>query len=125
MNSFYSRHKKAEINCEVLCDWNMNLVYVMPNFSRRTHDSDAWSQCSLARELRDDPGEYIAEGNYIVADEGYANQGIVIRLFSKRGITNIDTFPPTIHLFFPPFYDYYKSGPNPTTERAILLGRLY
>ena len=27
--------------------------------------------------------------------------------------------------FFPPFYDYYKSGPNPTTERAILLGRLY
>ena len=88
VNSFYSRHKKAEINCQVLCDWNMNPVYVMPNFSGRTHDSDAWSQCSLARELRDHPGEYIAEGNYIVADEGYANQGIVIRPFSKRGITN-------------------------------------
>lgn len=33
VNSFHSRHKKAEINCQVLCDWKMNLVYVMPNFS--------------------------------------------------------------------------------------------
>ena len=27
--------------------------------------------------------------------------------------------------FFPPFYDYYKSGPNSTTEPAIQLGRLF
>lgn len=87
VNSFYSRHKKAEINCQVLCDWNMNLVYVMPNYSGRTHDNDAWSQCSLAKELKEHPGEYIANGNYIVADEGYANQGIVIRPYSKKHMT--------------------------------------
>ena len=46
-------------------------------------------------------------------------------VYISSGIGNVDTFPPTIHLFSPPFYDYYKSGPNSTTEHAILLGRLY
>ena len=37
---FYSGHKKGEMKCVVVCEWNMKLVYVMANDCGDTHDND-------------------------------------------------------------------------------------
>lgn len=81
-NEFYSRKGNAEINVQLLCDWNLNLVYVDANYTGRTHDNDAWSLCYL-QQLIDSDKCPLRDGGFILADEGYATSGRVLRPYKR------------------------------------------
>lgn len=57
-----------EMRSQIQCDWNMNLVYMMSDFSTSAHDRNTWNENSAVRKFRDHPGEYITKGNSMIIE---------------------------------------------------------
>lgn len=82
-NDFYCRKGYACINVQLVCDWNRNLVHIDPNYTGRTQDNDMFMASPLQR-LLDGPNSPLRAGGFILADEGYANCGSIMRPFTDR-----------------------------------------
>ena len=82
-NDFYCRKGFACLNVQVMCDWNMNLVHVDSNFSGRTQDNDMFESSGLPA-LLNGPHSLLRPGCFVVADEGYATCGRVMRPYDRH-----------------------------------------
>jgi len=81
-NSNYTRKGAAQLNVQIICDWRKNIVYVDSNYSGRTFDNTAFVN-SPAWDLIHNQG-VLREGGFIIADEGYALNGKVLRPYRKN-----------------------------------------
>lgn len=81
-NECYTRKGQAQLNVQVMCNWNLDLVYVDSNYSGKTHDNDMLLNSPLYRALQNDL--VLLPGGFIVGDEGYACDGHVMRPYGRR-----------------------------------------
>lgn len=81
-NDYYTRKGMAQINVQVMCNWNLDLVHVDSNYIGRTHDYDMYLSSRLRRCV--DSGTLLRPGGFIIGDEGYACSGRIIRPYDKR-----------------------------------------
>ena len=95
-NDFYCRKGYACLNVQVMCDWNMNLVHVDPNYSGRTQDNDMYMSSPLRRAV-DSAQCPLRPGGFIVGDEGYSNSGHIMRPYDER---QADTSRKFFNIFF-------------------------
>ena len=77
----------ATINIQVMCDADRNVVYISPCFTGRTHDSTCLKNSSIYPHLNSSCPFFLKDHCYILADQGYACTGKVVRPFSKRFLT--------------------------------------
>ena len=53
----------------VVCDWNMNLMYIDSNFTGRTQDNNMYMSSALHFAI-DGENSLLRPGGFIIADEG-------------------------------------------------------
>ena len=68
-NECYSRKGQKQLNVQVMCNWNLDLVYVNSNYSGRAHDNDMLLNSPLYHALQNDM--ILRPGGFIIGDEGY------------------------------------------------------
>ena len=81
-NSNFTRKGAAQLNVQILCDWRKNIVFLDSNYSGRSYDNIAFVD-SPAWDLIHNKG-VLREGGFIIADEGYALCGKVLRPYRKN-----------------------------------------
>lgn len=80
-NTYYSRKGGPQINVQIMCDYKKHFVYVDSNYSGRTFDNTAFTN-SPAWDLIHNKG-ILREGGFVIADEGYALNGKILRPYQK------------------------------------------
>lgn len=81
-NSNFSRKGAAQLNVQILCDYRRNIVFLDSNYNGKAFDSIAFSH-SPGWNMIQNSG-MLREGGFVLADEGYALDGRVIRPYDKR-----------------------------------------
>ena len=81
-NTNFSRKGAAQLNVQILCDYRRNIVFIDSNYNGKAFDSIAFSH-SPAWNMIQNTG-MLREGGFVLADEGYALDGRIMRPYDKR-----------------------------------------
>ncbi len=82
-NEYVGRKSLPQMIVLVVCDWNMNLMYIDSNFTGRTQDNNMYMSSAL-RFAIDGDDSLLRPRGFIIADEGFACREHVLRPYCKR-----------------------------------------
>ena len=81
-NEYVGRKSLPQMNVLVVCDWNMNLMYIDSNFTGRTQDNNMYMSYVLHFAI-DGENSLLCPGGFIIADEGFACREHILRPYNN------------------------------------------